>query len=518
MDRKLRIADCTVEVNFGGGKTFRANTPDGKTSVDDVTVELEATDKGAKVFLTAGSTPVECIKIDFPVEIKGKFRALHDAWERGYSELCFDSLSMDKKLPWYTILHNEDTLENIAYGVKVRPNAFCSFAVSAEKVELCCDVHCGGDGVILSGRRLEVCEYINEEYEGISAFAAGRRFCALMCTDPVLAKKPVYGSNNWYYAYGHSSDALIKRDTDLLYELCEGIENRPYMVIDDGWSVNRCGGPWNRTNGNFEDMKALASYISDKDILPGIWFRPLCDRSEKFPSEWRLRNDRITYDPSVPAVIEKIEQDVGLMKDWGYKLIKHDFTCNDTTKRWGRDMASSITDSGWHYADRSRTTAEIILDMYRAIKKAAGDIVIIGCNTYSHLSAGIFEANRTGDDTSGRSFRRTVKYGVNTLAFRLIQNNIFYAADADCVGITGDIPWENNREWLNLLAESGSPLFVSPSPDAVTDEMKKDLHRAFEINSRQTDVCEPLDWLWNYTPNRWIINGTERHFSWKCDC
>ncbi len=92
----------------------------------------------------------------------------------------------------------------------------------------------------------------------------------------------------------------------------------------------------------------------------------------------------------------------------------------------GFDMKDSITSPNWNFNDRTKTTAEIALDLYRAIRQAAGDgIYVIGCNTLSHLSAGIFELCRIGDDTSGREWDRTRKMGVNTLAFRLPQHNKF---------------------------------------------------------------------------------------------
>ncbi len=38
---------------------------------------------------------------------------------------------------------------------------------------------------------------------------------------------------------------------------------------------------------------------------------------------------------------------------------------------------------------------------YRAVREAAADVVVLGCNTVGHLAAGLVEAQRTGDDTSG---------------------------------------------------------------------------------------------------------------------
>ena len=44
--------------------------------------------------------------------------------------------------------------------------------------------------------------------------------------------------------------------------------------------------------------------------------------------------------------------------------------------------------------------------------------------------------------------------GVNTLAFRMPQHSTFYSHDADCLGLTKDVPWALNEQWLRLLAGS----------------------------------------------------------------
>ena len=64
----------------------------------------------------------------------------------------------------------------------------------------------------------------------------------------------------------------------------------------------------------------------------------------------------------------------------------------DITGKWGFQMTGSITESDWSFNDKSKTTAEIIKNLYNAIREAAGDMYLIGCNTISHLSAGVFPA------------------------------------------------------------------------------------------------------------------------------
>ena len=173
-----------------------------------------------------------------------------------------------------------------------------------------------------------------------------------------------------------------------------------------------------------------------------------------------------------------------------------------------------MTVPGWHFQDRSITNAEIILFLYKTIRAGSLDMYLIGCNTFSHLSAGIFELNRIGDDTSGNEWSRTLKMGVNTLGFRLPQHNTFYAADGDCVGLTTRIPWEKNKQWLRLLAESSAPLFISAQPEALGEEQKKYIREAFKIAAKVQPLAEPIDWMTNPRPEQWILNGERVTFYW----
>ena len=104
--------------------------------------------------------------------------------------------------------------------------------------------------------------------------------------------------------------------------------------------------------------------------------------------------------------------------------------------------------------------------------------------------------------------------GVNTLAFRLPQHNSFYGVDADCVGITEKIPWEKNRQWLELLARSSTPLFVSVKPDLLSEEQREELKDAFAVASLQEDEMIPVDWMETTTPSRYLVNGKEVRFKW----
>ena len=293
------------------------------------------------------------------------------------------------------------------------------------------------------------------------------------------------------------------------------------MVIDDGWEICHHqsendyeyynGGPWKYCNSNFDDMKKTADKISELGAIPGIWFRPLWT-TEKFPEKYYLKHDGIKYtlDPSVPEVLELVKSDVRCLADWGYKLIKHDFSTFDIFGKWGFEF-DEIGEISFY--DKTKTTAQIIKNLYAAIREAAGeDILIMGCNTMSHLSAGVFDIQRTGDDTSGLLWERTKKMGVNTLAFRMCQHKTFYDVDADCVGITTKIPWDKNRQWLDVLARSGTPLFVSIADDAFSDEVKKDITEAFKKATENAEISKPCDWLETKIPQKWITAFGEAEY------
>ena len=286
------------------------------------------------------------------------------------------------------------------------------------------DVRCGGAGVKLGGRELNAAEVVMAEYKNIKAFDAMHTFYRTLCSDVLLPSKPVYGFNNWYYAYGNSSHSDIIRDTRWLSDLCRGINNRPFMVTDDGWQPNKTDWPWDRGNERFPDMKALADEIKALDVHPGLWVRYLANRQQKMPGvpeEAKMMRDHEFLDPSHPFVRDHVIDVTRRIVDWGYELIfSATFprsTCSaygDCTVRtcWPRTAGTST--------DQSRTSAEIIVDFYRVIREAAGeDTLILGCDVIGFLAAGLVHLNRTGYDTSGREWEGTRSAGVNTLAFHM---------------------------------------------------------------------------------------------------
>ncbi len=211
----------------------------------------------------------------------------------------------------------------------------------------------------------------------------------------------------------------------------------------------------------------------------------------------------------------KIGADVARLRDWGFALVKHDYSTFDILGQWGSQMGAALTRGNWTFAEGpARTTAEVVDELYGVLAAAAGDLLTIGCNTVSHLAAGHCDICRVGDDTSGTEWARTRKMGINALAFRGVQHGAFYGVDPDCVGVTTAVPWALNRQWLDLVARSGTMLFVSLAPDALGEAERRDLRAALALAARAQPLGHPLDWQRTSCPERWRLMGAEHTYDW----
>lgn len=512
---QCRLPDSITAVTGKGSFTSPGSH---KLVREDFCLSLQEKADRLTVSVTAGDTPLSRLVLRWSLTLGQGCRILGGAWERGYGDLEWRGFVPERVMPWYFLADSGD--EVFAFGVMTQPKAMCFWTADSQGVSLHLDLRSGGEGVVLQGRKLTAAQVLFRLYEG-DAFAALERFCSELCPSPLMPDHPVYGSNNWYYAYGDSSHEEILQDASLLASLTWGLENRPYMVIDDGWQTQRTGdfngGPWRQGNSRFPNMAALAAEMEARSVRPGIWMRPLWNRDPEIPAEWRLQRDPEYLDPSLPAVLDWISEDIRTLHDWGYRLIKHDFSTFDLLGGWGFQMGHAITRPGWHFGDGTKTTAEVVLGLYGAILRAAGDSLVLGCNCMGHLGAGLMHLNRTGDDTSGVLWERTRQRGVNTLAFTLPQHGSFFAIDADCVGITGKIDWELNRRWLQLLSESGTPLFVSIRPGVLSQEQEGEMRAAFSKASLGESRAVPLDWQDTTCPRRWDLSGREETFDWMPD-
>ncbi len=481
----------------------------GKTLVD---VEQQQGASGPETAIRVEAEPgLTFLHLRWQGRMSDRLLTLGDAWERSYGDLEWRSTAPERPMPWYCLTTDGKTVAG--YGVRTGPVAFCFWQRDEDGISLTLDLRNGGEAAELSGRHLEACTLVSvrgSEGEPIHAVAA--RFCRTMCAHARLPSEPIFGSNDWNYAYGKNTAEGILRDADLMASLAgSSSKYKPYTVIDDGYQDAK----------RFPDMPGLAQQIRRRGVKPGLWIRPLRAGSEAkesllLPAQRFGRSEGgRAFDPTIPEALAIVTETIRTPAQWGYELIKHDFSTWEMFGRWGSQMGASVTGPGWSFHDRSRTNAEIVGDFYRALRNAAGDgTVILGCNTVSHIAAGVFESQRITDDTSGREWERTRRFGVNGLAQRIVQHRAFYHVDPDIVAITPQVPWEKTRQWLDVVARSGTSLFVAPDPAAMDDAARAAVREAFAL-VQASHGGHPEDPTSSLVPSTWRFeNGATRQYDW----
>ena len=495
---------------------------------DRVTVAADGT-----VALAGGEASF--IRLKWKAEFPRDARVYGSQWERGYGRLAWHRVDDVKRpykgaLNWYALV--TDGRRTDGYGVKVQPNAFASWTLTGDGLELLLDVRAGSRPVQLGARRLAAAQLVSRKgRSGENAFTAARAFCHVMCPRPRLAKEPVFGYNDWYCAYGKNTATNFLADVRRYVEAFDRLgpcANRPYAVVDDGWQVcERRGydpgaeGQWAGQNCKWGlPMDRVAAELEAMGARAGLWYRPL-EPWSAMPEAWRLesrvKGKVFSIDPTASGLADAIEEDLRRFRSWGYSLVKIDFLTID----WGGAGSGDrvLTDPRAQWRDRSRTSAEVVLGLYRRMREGAGDMLIIGCNAIDHFAAGLFELQRTGQDVCGFGWDMTRFNGVNALGQRAHQNGIFYQADPDCVCIAGEgfVPWGLNRQWLDAVAQSGTALFVSwpralaPIGSPVLDEIAK----AWQTAAHTTETAEPLDWERELWPRQWrLSDGRRLDYDW----
>lgn len=468
----------------------------------DLTIALAASELAVKelVLRWKGTMPAD------------GWKYLGDALERAYGDLEWRAIDGRRQMPWYFLASNGALTHG--YGVVTAPAAFVNWVADPAGITLKLDLRNGTKGVLLGRRLLTVCTVVSREGKsGETSFDAAQAFCWQMCPNPRMPKEPVYGFNDWYCGYGGNSAEGTKYYTDYIVRLSPKEGPRPFMVIDMGWQATK--GDLIHGKAQFPSIPELSRYIKNAGARPGIWIRVL-ESTKDYPQKWRHPREDKYLDPTVPEVLAHIKESVARFPQWGFELIKHDFSTWDLLGPGGRPGLRPDKQE-WAFSDRTRSNAEIASKLYKTIREGAGDdVVIIGCNTYSHLSAGLFELQRIGEDTSGNNWKRTVAHGVNSLAFRGPQHGTFFAADADCVGLTGReaIPWKYNRQWMELLARSGTPLFISFKKGTLTPEQDQEVAAALAIAAKSQPLGRPLDWFETRQPRKWELMGKVVEFDW----
>lgn len=497
-------------------------------------------ENSAKIVIQPSGSPVKYLKLRFEGDFAFVDKVYGDQWERSSvgAYLEWRSVMSSRVLPWFCYVRGKD--QTACYGVKTGGNCFAFWQVDTHGITLFLNLCCGNDGTDLQ-EQIDACEVVQLfGAEGEDTYKTARRFCKMMCDQPVLPKTPIYGVNNWYWAYGDISREIIMKETDYLMQMTAGCKNPPYMVIDAGWQRDFIlqnyaynGGPW-IGNSRFGDMQRMAEEIHNRGAKAGLWERPLLTH-DPIPAEAKIASQfgGDILDPSHPFALEKIYNDTAMIRSWGYDLIKHDFTACDLT---GLAPLTSEKHDYQLFApdrklyDRTKTTAMVFKNLYKTIQNAANGAEVIGCNVFGHLSAGIHSVQRTGGDTSGHAYEWTKRDGVNTI-MRLPSNNIFYNVDPDCAAVTDQVPVDINLDFLEMCAYTGMTTLASVTPGCLNDAQMQRINEIYKIADANAHdlgianydkVAEPeifvsedgkiekrFDWTKPYHGSRVVLKWTE---------
>ena len=465
------------------------------------------------------------VKLRWDGDLTSGILCLGDGWERiGLSkmkdlECVWTGFDARRRMPWYFHLYDGVALHS--FGVKTGASVFAWFECDPSGISLWLDARSGGRAVELL-EPLVACEVVcREGREGEVPYRAAEDFCRQMCDKPKLPTEPIFGVNNWYWAYGEITHDSVMDECDYLMEMAADAVCRPHMIIDDGWQLNRYshhfgsynGGPWDTTNAGFADMAKTADEIHAKGARAGLWMRPLltCLPVPHDAIGIRKASGGTILDPSHPYTLELVAKDVARIRSWGYDLIKHDFTTMDTVH--------SVFDSNGlpGFYDKHHPTAYIMRKLYEVIEEAAGGANVIGCNTFGHLVAGVHSVQRVGDDTSGKNFEVTRADGVGTLV-RLPQNNTFFSHDPDCAAFTSMVSHERNLDFLEAAAITGATTLASVTPHTLSRESMARIRGIYRMASEGGCGATPADWLGHREPTTFeAADGRRFFFDWYKD-
>lgn len=500
-------------------KTLSLTSTDGlEWSNASATVLLRRVGGALSVQVRAPGVPLKTVILHWRHESQPQALVLGDAWERYYGGHAWHTIVPNEVMPWYMMECDGELTHG--FGVKTGCAAMCGWQMGGDHLKLIMDVRSGGLAVRLGDRTLNAAQVVTRKGRaGETSFQADQAFCKLMCERPLLPREPMVGTLDWYYTFGKCTEPLFVAEAELFARLVDGCDVKAFALVDAGWAVGDrdC---WHDdqtvSHPEFGDIQAVATKVRALGLVPGIWTRVLC-ANPKDPEAVRSTRERKFLDPSVPENLERIRNLMRLYRSWGYRVIKHDFSAYDTLGRWGWEMPGmAVTPDGWTFRDNSRTTAEVILGLYEAIREGCGkDTTIIGCNTVSHLSAGLVEYCRIGDD-SGGSLERAIKVGCNPFAFRLPQNEAFYVIDPDCIGNLAAIDWKYYRQFIRLASESGALLQLSTRLGHITPEQRSALRAGFRrIGAGKPATVEPLDWMQRSIPATWKIGDDIVQMDWN---
>ena len=273
-----------------------------------------------------------------------------------------------------------------------------------------------------------------------------------------LGKRRIGGWESWYNHYADIDWNLIRRDLDAIGESQNIVKtlyidkNKPCVFqVDDGWEISL--GDWDARKDRFpQGMTALASEISKRGYIPGLWLAPLIvDLRSDFArkhKDWILRDKKgkpvaagfnplwgakfgseqpsyphsyFCLDLSIDAVVEYLDSLMEkVVNEWGFRYLKLDFL-------FAGLLNGNFTNGGsaFRWYDRAiRTLTK------RNVNKKGEGVAYLGCGLPFESSFNDFPLSRIGTDTKEDwdiPWMKNANYPARPSAFVNMQDTLGHA-------------------------------------------------------------------------------------------
>ncbi|MBQ9622879.1 MAG: alpha-galactosidase, partial [Treponema sp.] len=277
-------------------------------------------------------------------------------------------------------------------------------------------------------------------------------------TTPQGEKITVGGWESWYNHYADINNELIKGDLESLSHTenlikTHFLDNKKPCVfqVDDGWEISL--GDWDARRTRFPGgMTALASSISEKGYVPGLWMAPfIIDwRSEfaKSHRDWILRDKKgkpiaaglnplwgdtfgkeqpslpwsyFCFDLSRDDVLAYLDHLIDTaVNEWGFRYLKLDFL-------FAGMIYGKFTNGGAAYKWYDRAVKVLTK---RTVNKKGENVAYLGCGMPFEASFNAFPLSRIGPDTKEDwdvAWMKEAHFPSRTSAFVNMQSTLGHA-------------------------------------------------------------------------------------------
>jgi alpha-galactosidase len=286
--------------------------------------------------------------------------------------------------------------------------------------------------------------------------------------------RPVVGWCSWFAFLDKVTGADVRRTADVVSEVL-----RPYgyevLQIDDGYQ--RGLGPpelWLEPNSKFpEGLAAIAAYIRDKGLTPGIWTAAAFTRTDYAEQHPRLfvrdgagrvaRGNWIGHpvDATVKEALDTLVRPIysGLRgMGWGYFKL-------DSLRHLRYEGYNSFRD---HFERKGDTPGEALRRYVSAVREEIGrDRFLLACWGVRPELVGVVDGCRIGTD--GFSYAGLAQYN----SF----NNVVWRNDPDHVELSDREAWRSTM----VTSLTGSLLLLTDRPERYRTEYAEPARRAAPV-------------------------------------